>query len=75
MGGALASTGENRNGCRVLMRKPKVKRALGISGGRWEDNIKINLINSVRLGLSGSDRDNNTLISLLSSMRYGKFLN
>jgi hypothetical protein len=29
MGGAFGSMGEKRNACRVLMRKPEVKKPLG----------------------------------------------
>jgi hypothetical protein len=35
--------GEKRNACRIFMGKPKVKRPLGRSRRRWEDNIKMDL--------------------------------
>jgi hypothetical protein len=35
--------GEMRNANRMLTRKPEGKRALGIPGCRWEDNIKMGL--------------------------------
>jgi len=54
MARALASTGENRNAYRILMRKSEGKRSHGIFRSRWEDSIDINLKSCVGLDLSGS---------------------
>jgi hypothetical protein len=35
--------GEKRNACRILVRKPEVKRPLGRPRRRWVENIKIYL--------------------------------
>jgi hypothetical protein len=34
--------GARRGACRILVGKPEGRRTLGISRGRWEDNIKMN---------------------------------
>ena len=41
--GHVARMGEERGVHRVLVGKPEVKRPLGRSRRRWEDNIKMNL--------------------------------
>jgi hypothetical protein len=41
--GHVAHMGEMRNAFKVLLRKPKGKRAVGKHNRRWDDNIKINL--------------------------------
>jgi hypothetical protein len=41
--GHVAWMGEGRNGCRVLVGKPKRKRPLERSRHRWEDGIKMDL--------------------------------
>jgi hypothetical protein len=38
----VARNGERRAVCRVLMEKPEVKRQLGRTRRKWEDNIKMN---------------------------------
>ena len=43
MGGACSTYGERRGVYRLLVGKPEGKRPLGRSGGRWEDNIKMDL--------------------------------
>jgi hypothetical protein len=43
MGNACSMHGENRNVCKILVRKPKGKRSLGRSRSRWEYNIKKDL--------------------------------
>jgi hypothetical protein len=44
--------GENRNAYRILVEKPKGKKALRRPGRRWCDNIKWNL---TEIGLVGRD--------------------
>jgi hypothetical protein len=39
----VAHTREKRNGYRVLVGKPEVKRPLQRTKYRWEDNIKVDL--------------------------------
>jgi hypothetical protein len=39
----VACMGEGRGVYRVLVRRPKGKRPLGIQRHRWEDNIKMDL--------------------------------
>ena len=41
--GHVACIGKGRDVHRVLVGKPEGKRPLGISGRRWDDNIKIDL--------------------------------
>jgi hypothetical protein len=41
--GYVARMGEKRNGYRVLVGKPEVKRPLGRSKHRWVNNIKMDL--------------------------------
>ena len=36
-------TGERRGAYRILVGKPERKRPLGRPGGRWDDNIKMDL--------------------------------
>jgi hypothetical protein len=36
--------GDGRNAYTILVGKPEEKRSLGRPRGRWEDNIKMNLI-------------------------------
>jgi hypothetical protein len=50
--GHVARTGEGRGVYRVLVGKPKGKRALGRSKHRWEDNIKMDL---QEVGCGGMD--------------------
>lgn len=54
MAGAMASTGDNRNEHRILMRKYEGKKSHVIFGRRWEGDTKINLKSIVGLALSGS---------------------
>jgi hypothetical protein len=44
--------GKKRNAYRILMRKPEGKRPLGIPRRRWEDNIRMDLI---QIGWGGMD--------------------
>jgi hypothetical protein len=46
--------GEKRNAYRILVGKPEGKRPLGRPRLRWEDNIKIDLI-EIGLGWYGLD--------------------
>ena len=39
----MASMGERRGTCRLLVGRPEGKRLLGNSRRRWDDNIKIDL--------------------------------
>jgi hypothetical protein len=41
--GHLACLGEIRSAYKILIRKPKRRRPLGIARHRWEDNIKTDL--------------------------------
>jgi len=41
MDGACDSTDENINVYRVLVGEPEAKGPFGITGRRWEDNIKV----------------------------------
>jgi hypothetical protein len=41
MGGACSAYGERRGVYRVLVGKPEVKRPLGRTRRRWEDNTKM----------------------------------
>jgi len=41
--GHVASMGERRGECRVLVGKPERKRPLGRPRSRWEDNIRMDL--------------------------------
>jgi len=41
--GHVASTGERRGVCRILVGKPERKRPLGRPRSRWEDNIRMYL--------------------------------
>ena len=50
--GHVAHMGERRGIYRVLMGKPEGKRPLGRLGGRWEDNIKMDL---QEMGCGGMD--------------------
>jgi hypothetical protein len=52
MGGAFSSDGEGRGVYRVLVGKPEVKRPMGRSRCRWEDNIKMDL---QEVGCGGMD--------------------
>ena len=40
MGGTCGTCGENRNACRVVVRKPEGKRPFGRPSREWEQNIK-----------------------------------
>jgi hypothetical protein len=42
--GHKAQMGEGRDVCRVLVRKPEGKRPLGRHRRRWEDSIKMDLL-------------------------------
>ena len=42
--GHVARMGDRRGVCRVLVRKPEGKRPFGRTTHRWEDNIKIGLL-------------------------------
>jgi len=50
--GHVARTGEGRGVYRILVGKPERKRALGRSRRRWEDNIKMDLL---EVGCGGMD--------------------
>ena len=50
--GAAYSMGEGRGVYRVLVGKPEGKRPLGRPRGRWEDNIKMDLL---EMGCGGMD--------------------
>ncbi|KDR19299.1 hypothetical protein L798_06094 [Zootermopsis nevadensis] len=58
--GHVACMGENRNAYRVLVGKPNGKRPLGRPRHRWEDNIKMGLIEIRCIGMDwiylGQDR-------------------
>ena len=41
--GHVARTGERRGAYRILVGKPERKRILGRPGGRWEDDVKLDL--------------------------------
>jgi hypothetical protein len=45
--GHVASMGEGRHVYRVLVRRPEGKRPLGRPRHRWEDNIKVDLMETV----------------------------
>jgi len=49
--GHVEGTGERRGACRILVGKPERKRPLGRPGGRWEDNIKMDLKTTQRNGV------------------------
>jgi hypothetical protein len=51
MGKECSTHGEKRNAYMFLVGKPEGKRPLGRLTSRWEDNIKINLIEKVKLSL------------------------
>jgi hypothetical protein len=53
MSGACSTYGENRNGYRVVVRKPEGKRPLGRPSSEWEQNIKKFL---KEIGWEGVDR-------------------
>ena len=40
----MARMGERRGACKVLVRKPEGKRPFGGPRHRWEDNIKMNIL-------------------------------
>jgi hypothetical protein len=44
MGEAYSTCGKKRNACKVLIGKPEGGRPLGRHRRRWENNIKMNLI-------------------------------
>jgi hypothetical protein len=48
----VARVGEERDMCRVLVRKPEGKRPLGRPRRRWEDNIRMDL---QEVGYGGMD--------------------
>jgi len=54
MARAVASTAENRNAYRILIKKSEEMRSHGTFRRKWGDNIKINLKGSAGLNLSGS---------------------
>jgi hypothetical protein len=41
--GPVASMGEKRGACRILVGRPEGRRPLGRPRRRWEDNIKMDL--------------------------------
>jgi hypothetical protein len=43
--GHVARMGKGKGVCRVLVGRPEGKRPLGRSRRRWEDNIKLDLLN------------------------------
>jgi hypothetical protein len=42
--GLVARMGRKKNACRLLVGKPEGKKPLGRPRRRWEDNIKIDLL-------------------------------
>jgi hypothetical protein len=44
MGRTCSTYGENRGAYRVLMGKPERRRPLGRPRRRWEDNIKMDIL-------------------------------
>ena len=52
MGGACSAYGERRGIYRIFVGKPEGKRPLGIPRRRWEDNIKVGLM---EVGCGGMD--------------------
>jgi hypothetical protein len=50
--GNVARMGEKRNAYRILVGKPEGKRPLGRPRRRWDDNIKMDLI---EIGWGGMD--------------------
>jgi len=52
VGGTCGTHGERRGVYRVLVGRPEGKRPLGIPRRRWEDNIKIDLM---EIGIDGSN--------------------
>jgi hypothetical protein len=44
MGRACSTNGEMKNAYRILVGKPEGKRQIGRPRRRWEDNIKMNLM-------------------------------
>jgi hypothetical protein len=83
MGRACSTNGEKRNAYRILVGKPEGKRPLGRPRRRWEDNIRMDLI---QIGWGGmdwidvaQDRDQwralvNTVMNLLVTKMLGNFL-
>jgi hypothetical protein len=53
--GLIARTGEKRNAYRVLVGNPEGKRSLGRPRRRWEDNIRMDLIEEVWGGMDWID--------------------
>jgi hypothetical protein len=47
IGGACSTNGENRDTYRLLVGKPEGKRPLGRARGRWVDNIKLSVGDSM----------------------------
>jgi len=45
--GHIARIGDSRGAYRGLVGRPEVKRPLGRPKHRWEDNIKMNVVNAV----------------------------
>jgi hypothetical protein len=56
MGGACSTNGEKRNACRLLVRKPEVKRPLGRPRRSWVDTIKMDLRKIEWDGVDSIDR-------------------
>jgi hypothetical protein len=50
--GHVARVGEGRGVCRILVGKPEAKRPLGRLRRRWEDNIRVDLL---EMGCAGMD--------------------
>jgi hypothetical protein len=83
MGNACSTHGEERNGYRILVRKPEGKRPPGRPRRGWEDNIKIDLGETGRGGMDwidlAQDSDRwralvNTVMNLRVPKNVGKFL-
>jgi len=45
--GHVAHIGERRGACRVLVGAPEVRRPFGIHRKRWEDNITVDLQDTI----------------------------
>jgi hypothetical protein len=81
----VACTGERRDVYRVFVGNPEGKRPLGRTRSRWEENIKMNVLNLQEVECVGTDwievgqdRDRrrafvNAVIELSGSIKCGEF--